>query len=338
MSGPLVSVLLPFRDAADTLEETLSSVRAQTSGNFEVLAVDDHSRDGGDTVVAALAAQDPRFRMLRSPGKGLVPALTFGMAQAQSGLVARMDADDRMHPRRLELQYRYLCEHPEVAVLGSRVRIFPEEALTVGLRSYLEWQNGCVSSPAIANDIYLEAPLAHPSVMFRKATIQAVGGYREGPFPEDYDLWLRLNAAGAVLAKLPQTLLDWRDTPGRSSRQDPRYSREAFDRLRARYLAKDPRLVRKRERLAIWGAGRGTRKRVRHLLDRGYRPSAWIDIDPRKIGNHLDGIPVVSPDWLARGDRPLVLSYVAVHGARGCIECELDRLGYRKGQDYLNVG
>jgi hypothetical protein len=249
-----------------------------------------------------------------------------------------MDADDRMHPRRLELQYRHLMRHANIGVLGCRVRAFPSDALTEGFREYMRWQNGRISEEAIASDIYLESPLAHPSVMLRKGVVQRHGAYRPGMFPEDYELWLRLIKAGVSLAKLPQTLLDWRDGPARTSRRDPRCSKDAFDRLRARYLAHDPRLLRNRLNLAIWGAGRATRRRVRHLLKLGYRPAAWIDIDPRKIGNRIDGVPVVEPAWLAKVDRPFVLSYVAVHGARECIECELERLGYRKGVSYLNVG
>ncbi|MEA3278617.1 MAG: glycosyltransferase, partial [Pseudomonadota bacterium] len=327
MPRPLVSILLPCRNVAATLDECLDSIAGQTLPTFEVIAVDDHSEDGTDRRLEAMAIQDPRYRFFRSPAVGLVPALNFGLTQSSSALVARMDGDDRMHPRRLELQYEYLVHHPEISVLGSRVQAFPQEELTDGFRAYVRWQNGCVSESAIANDIYLESPLAHPSVMFRKQAILEAGGYRNGLFPEDYELWLRLLKAGQVLTKLPQTLISWRDSAARTSRRDPRCSREAFDRVRAHYLAQDRRVLGHRNNLAIWGAGRNTRKRAQHLLDRGFRPIAWIDIDPRKIGNRIDGVPVVEPRWLKGADRPFVLSYVAVHGARECIEGELDRLG-----------
>ena len=187
-----------------------------------------HSTDETELQLREIAKRDPRFRVLRAPRPGLVPALRFGLEQTKSDCVARMDSDDRMHPRRLELQRRYLVDHPHVSALGSRVRIFPEDGMTEGLRTYLRWLNGCISADAIARDIYLESPLAHPSVMFRRTEIIDGGGYREGPFPDDYELWLRLAAKGRVLSKLPQTLLEWRDSPARTSRRDPRYSREAF--------------------------------------------------------------------------------------------------------------
>ncbi|MCF7984375.1 MAG: glycosyltransferase [Thiohalocapsa sp.] len=338
-ASPRVSIVLPFRDAADTLPGCIGSIQAQTLTDFELLCIDDGSTDGGSAAVARLAASDARIRLLASPGKGLVDALNFGLDAARAPLVARMDADDLMHPRRLAPQAAAMQASPDISVLATRVRAFPEQALTDGFRAYIDWQNACVAPQAIADDLYLESPLAHPSVMLRGERIRNLGGYRRGPFPEDYELWLRLMRRGHVIAKLPQPLLLWRDHPRRLSRNHACYTREAFDRLRAGYLARDERVRAARGRLVIWGAGRRTRQRVRHLLDWGYRPAAWIDIDPRKVGNRLDGVPVVGPQWLhRRSPKPLVLSYVASHGARPCIEAELARFEYRKGMDYLHIG
>lgn len=338
MEKPALSVLLPFRDAADTLSDCLDSIRNQTLADFELLAVDDHSTDASAAMVTACAREDPRIRLLRAPAHGLVAALNLGLQSASTALIARMDADDLMHPERLELQYDYLQSHREIAVLGTRVEAFSDRPILSGLSEYIRWQNGCVSPQQIADDIYLESPLAHPSVMFRRQQIIAVGGYREGMFPEDYDLWLRLHRQGAPMAKLPRVLLQWRDWPQRFTRVNPRCSRRAFDRLRAEALALDPRLNRKDRELAVWGAGRKTRRRVDMLLEHGFRPRVWVDIDPRKIGNKIDDAPVVAPDWLQREPKPLVLCYVARHGARELIERKLYGYGYRKGRDFLQVG
>jgi hypothetical protein len=88
----------------------------------------------------------------------------------------------------------------------------------------------------------------------------------------------------------------------------------------------------------IWGAGRRTRKRCAHLLAIGYQVQAWVDIDPKKIGNRLEGVPVVAPDWLRRRPKPLVLCYVTNHGARDLIARDLHAMGYRRSSDYLMVG
>ena len=335
---PVVDIVLPYRNAADTLDECLDSILAQTLRRFRLLAIDDHSDDGSAAIVRRHAARDPRIRCLDNGGHGLVDALNLGLERATTPLIARMDADDRMHPERLRLQYRRLLEQPQISLLGCATRPFPPQGLRRGLIEYIRWQNGCNDPRQIADEIYIESPFAHPGVMFRREPVQRLGGYRDGPFPEDYDLWLRLHHAGAVMAKLPQILLEWRDSPRRVSRRDPRCSREAFDRLRAHYLARDPRLLARRNHFVIWGAGRRTRKRCRWLLEQGFSPVAWIDIDPNKIGNRLNGVPVVAPRWLRRPRRPLVLIYVASHGARERIAAELEGMGYRRGADYLAVG
>ncbi len=335
---PALSILLPVRDGATTLPACLDSIRAQTWADFELLAIDDHSQDASVLLLERAARQDPRVRLLRNPGRGLVDALNLGLEQARGDLVARMDADDIMHPERLALQAEYLRRHPGVALAGARVKLFPEGIVQAGYREYVRWQNGLLTPEQIAQDIYVEAPFAHPAVTFRRRAVIAAGGYRQGPFPEDYELWLRLHQRGERMAKLPQTLLYWRESAGRTSRQDPRYLRTAFDRLRADYLARDPLLRARREALVFWGAGRKTRRRCTHLIQHGFAPQAWIDIDPRKIGNRVQGAWVVAPAWLRREPKPLVLVYVANHGARDLIAAQLQALGYRKGADFLCVG
>jgi glycosyltransferase involved in cell wall biosynthesis len=328
---------MPFRDAGDTIEEALASIQAQTLRNFELLAIDDGSRDDGPRRVACLAQQDDRIRMLKATGRGLVDALNLGLFAARAALVARMDADDRAEPRRLSMQCQHLQMHPADQLVASRTHLFPEERVCGGYRAYVDWQNRCLSPQDIAEEIYVEAPFAHPSVMFRRRPVLRLGGYRAGNFPEDYDLWLRMVHAGHRMAKIPDVLLHWRDHPDRLSRSDARYSRDAFDVLRASYLARDPRLRRRRQ-LAIWGAGRRSRRRARLLLGQGFRLAAWVDIDIRKIGKVMDGAPVVPVEWLGREPRPFVLCYVNSRGARELIGEKLLDMGYRRGIDYLMVG
>ncbi len=300
--------------------------------------MDDGSRDRSARLVASAARRDARIRLLSNPGRGLVSALNHGLHACRAELVARMDADDLMLPERLSAHLDHFARNPGISLSACRAEIFPEETLHAGFREYMRWQNGCLTHEQIARDLYIESPFAHPAVAFRRRAVLDAGGYREGPFPEDYELWLRLFHAGHRMEKMPRTLLRWRDHPARLSRTDPRCARRAFDRLRAEYLARDPRLLARRDNFVIWGAGRKTRRRADHLLERGFRPRAWIDIDPRKIGNRVDGVPVVGAEWLSEQGRPLVLVYVTNHGAREEILEELEGMGYRAGLDCLAVG
>ena len=334
---PKVSIILPVHNGRKTLEECLGSIRRQTFDGFELVVVDDGSTDGSSRVVRDCFGRDPRLRFVRSEPIGLVAALNLGVQASRSEYIARMDADDRMDPERLRLQIEYLERHPDAALVGSTVRLFGQ-GIRKGYREYIAWQNRVISPEQIASEIYVESPFAHPSVMMRRRVFDEVGAYRHGSFPEDYELWLRMHQRGLGMAKLDRPLVDWRERPDRISRTDSRYSRDAFDRLRARYLAEDSRIDNPRP-LAIWGAGRRTRKRARHLLDRVRSLSAWIDIDPRKIGRRIAGIPVESPEWLREtSKRPFVLIFIARHGARDEVSDFLGRSGYRRGTDFLAVG
>ncbi|NNJ10916.1 glycosyltransferase [Chloroflexales bacterium ZM16-3] len=335
---PAISIILPFHSAAATLPTCLASISRQSMADFELLAIDDGSTDESAALLRALAARDARVHLLEPGRVGLVAALNLGIGHARAPLLARMDADDLMHPQRLALQLAYLEANPHVALVASRAALFPKKLVRAGYQEYLRWQNACLTPAQVAAQIYIESPFAHPSVTLRRSALAAAGGpYAQGPFPEDYELWLRIHQAGMPMAKLPRTLLAWREGDGRASRSDPRYSRAAFDALRARFLADDPRLRQGRD-LVYWGAGRATRLRAKHLIVRGFPPSAWVDIDPDKVGHTVWGAPVRPITWLDRSPRPFVLIYLTAHGARAYAEGRLAEWGYRPGEDYLAVG
>ena len=336
MDSPLLSVLLPVRNAEETLAEALGSIANQRFNSFEVVIVDDHCKDRSMEIVKS--HWDDRMTVHDNPGDGIVDALNFGISVSRSKWIVRMDADDIMHSDRLQRLWDFISRSPDTDLVASRVEVFSDSPLTDGTIEYARWQNSVVSPLQINSQIYVESPFAHPSVAFRRSTILAAGGYRHGDFPEDYELWLRLYQLGAAMVKLPDVLLRWRDSAVRLSRNHPAYRREAFDRLRAEYLARDHRLNTDRP-LAYWGAGRKTRRRSRLLIEKGFPPAAWIDIDPRKIGNRILGAEVTEPGWLqGRSIKPFVLVYVTNHGAREDIGTDLERIGYLLGEDYLAVG
>ncbi len=333
----MISILLPFRNAETTIRPCLASISNQTLSHFEMLAVNDHSSDRTQEIIEGWP--DSRIQLLNNPGKGLVDALNYGLRMARYPLIARMDADDLMRTSRLMRQFEMLQDHSDLTVIGSRVALFPRTLVAKGYQEYIRWQNSLTSHQSLLNQRFVESPLAHPSVMFRKQVILDAGGYRSGDFPEDYELWLRLLQAGHKFGKHTDILLDWRESDNRLSKNHAMYRRPAFDRLRANYLEKLTTLSRRP--VAYWGAGRKTRLRAQRLVEKGIKPWVWIDIDPKKIGNQIQQIPVTSPDILLNHDQPVkpfVLVYVTNHGARDLIQQELESYGYMAGEDYLAVG
>ncbi len=336
-STPEISILMPFHNAAETIRECVDSTLAQTFTNFEVIAVNDFSDD--ESVNVLQSYNDPRIKIIDNKQQGLVCALNLGLGYCLAPLVARMDADDIMHLQRLEKQYQFMREHHDVVLVSSRAEKFPASNIRAGFKEYMRWQNSVVNNEDIRNQVYIESPFVHPSVMFRRDSVIAAGAYREGDFPEDYELWLRLLHQDYRMEKLPEVLLDWRESEHRLSRVSPAYSRQAFDRVRVEYLAKDRRIHDRR--LAFWGAGRKTRQRAQLLINKGFTPEVWIDVDASKIGKRYNGAEVVEPDWLDRTgetEKPFVLNYVTNHGVRDMCREYLDGLNYRLGKDYLEVG
>lgn len=340
-SPPAISVVLPVRDAGATVGRALASIQAQTERAWELVVVDDGSTDGSAERVAALAAEEPRVRLLRQGREGIVAALNAGLAAARGEFVARMDADDFAYPNRLDVQARFLRapENATVGVVGSRVEFGGGRGAGggEGYARHVDWINTLLTPGEIAGHRFVEAPLAHPSVMFRRELVARHGGYRAGDFPEDYELWLRWMDAGVRCAKVPEVLLRWSDSPGRASRTDARYAAEAFFQVKAPWLARELARSAGGRELWVWGAGRPTRKRVAWLEAEGVRVAGFIDVDAKKWTPALGGTgrPVVGPEALPEPGRWFVLGYVSARGARELIAAALCARGYRLGRDFL---
>ena len=327
---PRVSVLLPVRDAASTLDACLESLLGQSLRDLEVVAVDDGSRDGSRALLEDRARRDPRLVVLPTPARGLAAALNTALASARSPLVARMDADDVAHEDRLALQAERLRADPGVDVLGCRVSLFPEARR--GMRAYVGWQNALLDHREIVRDLFVESPLVHPTAALRRETLLALGGWRDFDGPEDYDLWLRAWEAGLRFGKLPETLLAWRDSPGRLTRTDPRYAPDRFVALKCAVLARGPLAGRP---AVVWGAGPIGKRFARGLRERGVAVRAFVEVDPRKVGGKIHGVPVVSVEAGASLRGPLHLAAVGQPGARERIRGEAGRLGL--GDDLVAV-
>ncbi len=334
MVEPAVSVLMPVRDAGPWLEGCLRSLKRQTLGLFEVVAVDDGSVDGSGELLDRWARDDGRFRVLHRRAEGLVGALNAGLAWCRADVIARMDADDAAHPRRLESQMALLDQRPEIGVVSCGVRHVPVSRVQAGLLRYEEWLNGLLEHDSIMRERFVESPVAHPSAVVRRNALRNAGGWRDMGWPEDYDLWLRLAEKEILFAKVPEVLYFWRDHEERLTRTDPRYSKDAFLRVKARFLARGP-LAGGRDAV-VWGAGSTGRRLGRHLEEEGAGIRAFVDIDPRLEGRRRRGVPVVSPEDLADFLDPgvVVLTAVASWGARELIRSRLLTLGLVEGDDF----
>lgn len=330
--APEISVAMPFRDAGQWIGCALESLRAQTFGDFEILMVDDGSSDDGASIAASFASLDPRFRLVSAPLPGIAASLNHAIALSRGRWIARLDADDACHPRRLEAQLALARSMGSGAVISCLVRCTGEVA--EGWRLYERWVNSLVRHEEIVKALFIESPVPHPTAFFARETVLEAGGYSEGLYPEDYELWLRLWSKGARFGKVPEVLLDWRERPDRLSRTSRRYSTEAFFLLKARYIHRAP-LMEGHDSVVLWGAGPWGRKFADLLAREGISVEAFVDVNPRRIGGCVRGRPVIPPERLPEMRGVPVLVCVRSRGARGEISSALTGMGFEEGADFL---
>jgi glycosyltransferase involved in cell wall biosynthesis len=318
---PRISVLMPVRDAGRHLAPALASLGRQSFRDFEVIAVEDGSSDGSGERLERWARREPRLRVLRLPPTGLPGALNAGLAVARAPWIARHDADDLSHPRRLERQLEWLAAHPEVDVVGCRLALRPRDFAGVGMLRWVAWHNALLTHDEMAREVLVDSPLAHATAMLRRSALERVGGWRELGWPEDLDLWIRLLRSGARLAKHPATLYAWRQLRGSVTRSAARCGREAFDSLKLDALCQG--LLRDSAAVTLIGVGRSLE-----------RWRALLAASGRAVSASVAGRP--SGAALAAITPPAVLVFGAAP-ARARWRAALSGAGRYEGRDFVFV-
>jgi glycosyltransferase involved in cell wall biosynthesis len=197
---------MPVFNGAAYLGKAIDSILAQDFKDFEFVIVDDGSTDASPEVLKKYAAEDARIRIISRPNTGIVGALNDGVNAARAPLVARMDADDVCIPSRLRKQVEHMERHPRCVAVGSRILLIDADGWPICEMC----QERTHSEIDEVNLRAGGAAMNHPSVMFRREVVRAVGGYRQDLiYAEDLDLWLRLAEIGE-LYNIPEVLVHYR--------------------------------------------------------------------------------------------------------------------------------
>jgi glycosyltransferase involved in cell wall biosynthesis len=330
-----LSVLFPVRNGASVVEKALASLARQTFPDFEVIVVDDGSTDGTAELVRAMAREDPRIRLFSQEARGIVPALEYARAKAEGFYLARMDADDGAFATRFERQMELIRSDRRIGLCGGAVVYFPREMLRDGALRYEGWINSLTTHEAMVGDLFVECPIPHPTFLLRADMVDLVGGYRALGWPEDYDLVLRLWEGGARFAKVPEVVLRWREGEDRLSRTHPDYSAEAFRRCKVHFLSRT--LLGGSRGVVVWGAGPVGKAFARELLVQDGRLRAFVDLDPRKVGQRIHGVRVLRPEEALSLDDAYSVAAVAKAGGREEIRGTLQQAGKKEIRDFVAV-
>jgi hypothetical protein len=199
-----VSVVMPVRNAMPYLDEAVASILAQTHPHFDLVIGDDGSTDGSRERLQEWALRDSRIRLLFNDGGRLGPTGSGNWVTraAIHPIIARMDADDLSMPDRLRRQLLALKADPGAALAGSLFDQVDVAGRRVGKRDR-----------SVFCDPRCVFPVAHGSMMFRRAAFDRIGGYRaECDYWEDLDFFIRMGREGRILI-LPESLYRYRYSP-----------------------------------------------------------------------------------------------------------------------------
>ncbi|MBK9176341.1 MAG: glycosyltransferase [Flavobacteriales bacterium] len=326
-----VSVLLPFRDSAATLDAAIASIAQQSYSDWKMLLIDNASTDEGSSVAQRWTESDPRITLLHEPRIGIAHALNTGLDHSQGKYIARMDADDISHPERLAKQVVYLDANPEIGVLGTRTAFVSTVEESRGMRAFVDWQNGIITPNEHDVKRFVDAPLAHPSVMFRRELVERHGGYSTEPLPEDHELWLRWMDAGVRFAKLPEELLTWNDHDQRLSRTHPNYSVDAFFTTKVKWLAKWLKGTLSARPMIIAGTSGLCRERTAQLEVEGVPIHAFTDVKPREV----PGYAFIPHDALPSAGETFIVSFISQRGTGDRIAQFFESRGLVEGVDFI---
>ncbi|MGV3637288.1 MAG: glycosyltransferase family 2 protein [Flavobacteriales bacterium] len=327
----MTSILLPFHNAAGTLEAAVASLVAQTYTDWELLLIDNASTDESASIARRWAGRETRIRVLAEPSIGIAHALNAGLAHATGNYVARMDADDISHPSRIAEQVDYIDTHPGIGVLGTRTVFASSVQESRGMQAFVEWQNNILSPHDHYVKRFVDAPLAHPTVLFRRELVDRFGSYATGPLPEDHELWLRWMDAGVRFAKLPSALLTWNDHPTRLSRSHPNYSVEAFFATKVQWLAKWLHRSLNGRPVIVAGTSLLCQERAMLLEAAGFTIHAYTDVKVRVLpGRHF-----IAHDQLPPAGEAFIVSFISQRGTGDRIAMYFAGLGLVEGVDFI---
>ena len=227
-----VTVLIPARNAAATLLETLLSLENQTFKQFSVLLVNDASSDQTCEIAAQFQSRLNLSILNLATNAGVAGAINQGLAQIESPYIARIDADDIALSNRLEVQVQFLEANPEIDVCSTWMETFS---------GHPDFSGGIARKPLLDGDIKTAliqyCSISHGASMFRRTFFEDVGVFDTRlDFAEDYDMWCRSALLGKKFANIGQPLTRYRQHEQQVGKQKRQLQYERDLKIKRKYL------------------------------------------------------------------------------------------------------
>lgn len=189
MHNHLVSIIVPVYNGEKHIRETLDSILAQTISNFEVIMVNDGSKDQSANIISEFLL-DSRLHYIEQTNAGVAEARNTGIRAAKGEYIALLDQDDIWKPEKLALQLNYFDQHPKCALVHSQIGFINETGEPLPTP---EWAWVSETYGDSLKILFEHNRIATFTVLFRKSVLENIGGFRENFAPsDDWDLWLRI--------------------------------------------------------------------------------------------------------------------------------------------------
>lgn len=308
MQDHLVSIVIPFKNTENYLEDCLNSIVQQSYTNFEVFLIDDGSTDKSGTIVNSYANTDNRINVYNNTGTGIIKALQLAYSKSKGTFITRMDSDDIMNPNRLAVMVNSLLEYGPGHIAVGQVEYFSEAGVNDGYAKYEKWLNALTAKGSNFSEIYKECVIPSPCWMVFKTDFDLCGGFNSDTYPEDYDLAFRFYEQKLKCIPCDKTLHQWRDYSTRTSRTSEHYAENYFLDLKLDYFVKLD--YKKMNDLVVLGAGKKGKKIAQKLVDKNINFS-WICNNKKKIGKHIYNVEMHDYSALKKMLNPQIIVTVA---------------------------
>jgi len=332
MEKPLISVLMPVRNAAPWLSDCLESLLSQSYTHWELLAVNDHSTDESGDILEAFAKKDSRIQAFTATGTGIIPALRLAYRQSAGLLITRMDADDLMPYRKLDLLLTAWQKQGKGSLATGWVNYVSDDILQDGYRRYASWLNDLQRQGNPFRSIYRECVIPSPAWLLHRHDLDSIGAFGPDRYPEDYDLVFRMYAAGLRVNSAQDVVHIWRDHPTRSSRTRPEYARQEYFKLKVPYF-RDLDYAADRTPV-LWGAGTKGKKLARQLREHQL-PFRWVCNTASKWGHHIYEVLMEAPGIVDELPDPQIIVAVSGPDDQEQLRSRFREKGMLEGRDYF---
>ena len=217
---PMISVIMGIYNEKNQNQvmQAIDSILEQTYDNLEFVICDDGSKPEFYQWLEEYCRKDARIHLIRKEkNEGLAAALNTCLVSAKGSYIARMDADDRSRADRLEKQLVFLQQHPEYALVGCNAEMIDHNGV---------WGERVLVEKPQKKDFLRTSPFIHPSIMIKTEVLRQMEGYSVEKYAErteDYELFMRLYAAGYTGYNMQEKLFSYREDRNAYQKRKYRY-------------------------------------------------------------------------------------------------------------------